>query len=400
MRLRIIPAAMAATVAMAIAHPIKLQTLAQELPMSDGRPRARDLGLSPGVLPPGPQNAITDVEGVRVGHYTIIRDDDIRTGVTAILPHTGNLFRDKIIGAVHVGNGFGKAAGFLQVRELGTIETPIVLTNTLSVGTCVEAVVRWTLEQPGNETVTSVNALVGETNDGYLNDIRGMHVHEEHVRAAISRAQAATDTAAQSRRPDEGCVGAGVGVRALGFKAGIGTSSRRLPESLGGYSVGVLVQANFGGVLTMDGAPIGEEMKNHAFIRHLSRQDGQLESDDTVEHGSCMIVIATDAPLDARNLERLGSRSMLGLARAGGYMSNGSGDFAIAFSTAQTVGDEAVHNLRVLDNARTSPIFLACVEATEEAVYNAILRATTTSGRDNRKVEAIDIDRLRALFDR
>lgn len=390
----LVPVLIAGLLAPAI--PISSQTWGQ--PEENGvaaRPRIRELGVSPGILPTGPLNAITDVEGVTVGHESIVEGDHVRTGVTAILPHDGNLFRNKVAGAVYVGNGFGKAAGFLQVRELGTIETPIILTNTLSVGRCVESLVRWTLEQDGNKGVTSVNALVGETNDGYLNDIGGMHVGFEHVRGAIE--------AARGGPVPEGCVGAGVGTRALGFKAGIGTASRRLPESLGGYTVGVLVQANFGGALTIDGVRVGERMGRHAFRTHLAReQDGPEDDagqDDNDEQGSCMIVIATNAPLDARNLERLAARSMLGLGRAGGYMSNGSGDFAIAFSTAQPIQQgERVHDRRVLDNAGMSPLFLACVEATEEAVYNSIVKATTMHGREGRVIEAIDIDELRALL--
>ncbi|HEY9423060.1 MAG TPA: P1 family peptidase, partial [Thermoanaerobaculia bacterium] len=280
------------------------------------RPRIRDLGVEPGIFPPGPLNAITDVEGVRVGHRTLIRDESVRTGVTAILPHGGNLFQKKTPAAVYVGNGFGKAAGFLQVQELGNLETPIVLTSTLSVGTAIEAVVGWTLEQPGNKEVRSVNAIVGETNDGWLNDIRGRHVTAADVRAAIATAQGGA--------VEEGSVGAGTGTMALGWKGGIGTSSRKLPGALGGYTVGALVQSNFGGVLTIDGAPVGERLGRYDFKDHVAKNQGD---------GSCMIVLATDAPLSARNLERLAKRAVLGLARTGSYMSNGSGDFVIAFST-------------------------------------------------------------------
>jgi len=283
----------------------------------DQRPRVRDLGLEPGVLPPGPLDAITDVEGVRVGHRTILRGESIRTGVTAIVPAPGNLFRDKLRAAVHVGNGFGKPAGFVQVTELGTLETPIVLTNTLSVGIAVDAVVQWTLKQPGNEDVRSVNAVVGETNDGWLNDIRGGHVRAQDVVAAIE--------SARTGQVEEGSVGAGTGTRALGFKGGIGTSSRVLPENLGGYTVGALVQSNFGGILTLDGIPVGERLGRHDFVDQLGRggADPSATRPAGAEEGSVMIVLATDAPLSSRNLERLARRAILGLARAGSYMSNG-----------------------------------------------------------------------------
>ena len=291
--------------------PLLAWSLAPEI-----RPRIRELGVEPGIFPPGPLNAITDVEGVRVGHRTLIRGESIRTGVTAIVPHGGNVFQSKAPAAVYVGNGFGKAAGFLQVQELGNIETPIVLTSTLSVGTAIEALVAWTLEQPGNQEVRSVNAIVGETNDGFLNDIRGGHVTGEDVCAAIA--------AARSGPVQEGSVGAGTGTMALGWKGGIGTSSRVLPQGLGGYTVGALVQTNYGGVLTIDGAPVGERLGRYDFRDHVRNNQGD---------GSCMIVLATNAPLSSRNLERLAKRAVLGLARTGSYMSNGSGDFVIAFST-------------------------------------------------------------------
>jgi D-aminopeptidase len=356
------------------------------------RPRARDLGLQPGVLPPGANNAITDVDGVRVGHRTLIRGEAVRTGVTAILPHGGNLFQNKVPAAVWVGNGFGKAAGFLQVRELGNLETPIVLTNTLAVGTAVEAVVGWTLEQPGNEQVRSVNAVVGETNDGWLNDIRGRHVTAADVRAAVAAAAAGA--------VEEGSVGAGTGTMAFGWKGGIGTSSRVLPKSLGGWSVGALVQTNFGGVLSLDGVPVGETLGRYDFRQMIdpeNRPAGRPEGGD----GSCMIVLATDAPLSSRNLERLAARAILGLGRTGSYMSNGSGDFVIAFSTRNPVPFEPKQPTRTVDevhNDAMSPLFLAAVEAVEEAVYNSLLRATDVTGIQGHQGEALPVERLRDLL--
>ncbi|HVS02765.1 MAG TPA: P1 family peptidase, partial [Thermoanaerobaculia bacterium] len=279
------------------------------------RPRLRDLGVAPGVLPPGPHNAITDVAGVRVGHRTLVRGDSIRTGVTAVLPHGGNLVQEKVPAAAWVINGFGKAAGLLQVRELGELESPIVLTNTLAVGTAVDAVVRWSLAQPGNEEVGSVNAVVGETNDGFLNDIRALAVSREEVVAALS--------AAREGPVEEGSVGAGTGTVAFGWKGGIGTASRRLPASLGGWTVGALVQSNYGGLLSIVGVPVGEALGRVPFRDEGAGSGG----------GSCMIVLATDAPLSSRNLERLARRATLALGRTGSYVSDGSGDFAIAFST-------------------------------------------------------------------
>ena len=368
------------------------------------RPRIRDLGVEPGVLPPGPLNAITDVAGVRVGHVTLTDGSNIRTGVTAILPHGNNLFQQKVPAAVHVANAFGKAAGFLQVRELGTIETPIVLTNTLSVGTAVEATVAWTLEQPGNERVGSVNAVVGETNDGYLNDIRGQHVTANHVRSAIRGASAGVVA--------EGSVGAGTGTSAFGWKGGIGTSSRRLPSSLGGFTVGVLVQSNFGGILTIDGVRVGEALGNYSFRAQLegsergaSRSEhGRSEASNNEagdgDEGSCMIVLATDAPLSSRQLERLARRAILGLARVGSFISHGSGDFVIAFSTEnrQSSSEQAIHSPELLRDDRLSPLFLAAVESVEEAIYNSLTRATTLSGRDGHVIEALPIEELRQLL--
>ena len=344
--------------------------------------------MKPGILPPGKWNAITDVPGVRVGHQTIVEGESIRTGVTAILPHSGILFQKKVPAAVYVGNGFGKAAGFLQVRELGNIETPIVLTNTLTVGTAVDALAGWTLAQPGNEQVRSVNAVVGETNDGYLNDIRARRVTGKDVVAAIEAALASPPGPVP-----EGSVGAGTGTSALGWKGGIGTSSRVLSEKLGGYTVGALVQSNFGGVLTIDGVRVGEALGRYDFKEQLAA--------GPAGDGSCMIVLATDAPLSSRTLERLARRAVMGLARAGSYMSNGSGDFVIAFST-KNLEDHAptrpTRQLEELHNDFVSPLFLAAVEAVEEAIDNSLTKATTVTGHQGHTIEAIPIDRLRAIL--
>jgi D-aminopeptidase len=362
------------------------------------RPRARDLGIEPGVFPPGPLNAITDVDGVRVGHVTLNHGEDIRTGVTAILPHGGNLFREKVAGAVFVGNAFGKLAGSTQVEELGTIETPIILTNTLSVGTAVEAVVAQTLRQEGNESVRSVNALVGETNDGGLNDIRGQHVRREHVREAIDSARGGPVA--------EGCVGAGTGTACFGWKGGIGTSSRILPARFGGYRLGVLAQTNFGGVLTITGAPVGKELGRHEFMPDDARRRAATDArpaPDVHSGGSCMIVVATDAPLDARDLKRLAARAIFGLARTGSSYSNGSGDYAVAFTTSPELrsrpGESQPIPRRILPTDAASPLFQAALEATEEAVYNALLRATTTTG-SGRTLEAIPIESVRDVLKR
>jgi D-aminopeptidase len=364
---------------------------AAEWGLPEPRPRAREIGLAPGVFPPGPLDAITDVAGVRVGQVTLLEGETVRTGVTAVLPHGGNLFQEKVPGAVFVGNAFGKLAGSTQVRELGTIETPIVLTNTLAVGTAVEAVVAWTLGQPGNEAVRSVNALVGETNDGSLNDIRSLPVRREHVVAAL-RSAAGGPVA-------EGSVGAGTGTEAFGWKGGIGSASRRLPERFGGHTLGVLVQANFGGVLTMDGVPVGRELGRYAFSPGEVTADAPRPGDRA--DGSCMIVVATDAPLSARDLERLAARALFGLARTGSSFSNGSGDYAIAFSTTVALrvrhGEEAARERTLLPTDGLSPLFQAALEATEEAVLNALLRATTVTG-SGRTLEALPIDRLRAVL--
>ena len=366
------------------------------------RPRARDLGITVGVYPSGARNAITDVDGVRVGHTTIVEGERVRTGVTAILPHGGNVFQDKVAGAVFVGNAFGKLAGSTQVNELGTIETPIILTNTLSVGTAMDAVVRYTIAQPGNEQVRSVNALVGETNDGGLNDIRGLHVTREHVASAIAGAAGGAVA--------EGTVGAGTGTITYGWKGGIGTSSRTLPGDRGGYTVGVLAQTNFGGNLTIAGVPIfrtlqpprarGAAAANNdragSLFARTEIEDGRASGD-----GSCMLVVATDAPLDARDLRRLAARAIFGLARTGSSYSNGSGDFAIAFSTSPEVRsrfDETAARAHVILPAdATSPLFEAALEATEEAVYNALFQATTVRSAAG-TAEAIPIDRVRELL--
>ncbi|PYS21518.1 MAG: aminopeptidase [Acidobacteria bacterium] len=353
------------------------------------RPRARDAGVLVGVLPTGPLNAITDVAGVAVGQTTLIKGDNVRTGVTAILPHGGNLFREKVPGAVFIGNAFGKLAGSTQVNELGEIETPIMLTSTLNVPRVADATIDYMLALPGNEDVQSINPLVGETNDGFLNDIRGRHVGRDEVFAAIKNARGGT--------VEEGAVGAGTGTVAFGFKGGIGTSSRKLPSALGGYAVGVLVQTNFGGILTINGAPVGLELGKYYLKEELSST--KSNSSDQSADGSVIIVIATDAPIDHRNLQRLAARSMMGLARTGAAGSNGSGDYAIAFSTAPDLRIRNIPNARnqksnvtLLSNEVMSPLFLAVIEATEEAIYNSLFRATTTTGRGH-TVEALPIDR-------
>jgi D-aminopeptidase len=385
--------------------PANMQTNMQK----NTRPRARDVGVRVGVLPTGAQNAITDVAGVRVGHTTIIRGESIRTGATAILPHAGNLFREKVAGAVFVGNGFGKLAGSTQVDELGEIETPILLTSTLSVPRVADAVLDYMLALPENSDVRSINPLVAETNDGGLNDIRGRHITREDVFNAI---KGATGGAVE-----EGAVGAGTGTIAFGFKGGIGTSSRKLPDALGGYTVGALVQTNYGGVLTINGAPVGRELGKFYLKDELERAagaptstraaaDGQPLSrhpQDSAD-GSIIIVIATDAPVDARNLRRMAARAMLGLGRTGAAATNGSGDYSIAFSTAPEVririsasgrpnNAPAPRELKLLSNDAMSPLFLAVIEATEEAIYNSLFRAQTMIGRGNLTVEALPLER-------
>ena len=346
--------------------------------------RTAGLGIRIGVMTPGKLNAITDVPGVKVGQVSLIKSDSIRTGVTAILPHTGDLFQQKVPAAVYAGNGFGKLSGTTQVRELGNIETPIILTNTLSVSTAINAVVAYTLSQQGNENVQSVNAVVGETNDGYLNDIRGRHIKEPDVINAITKASAGI--------VEEGNVGAGTGTVCFGFKGGIGTASRILPKEFGGYTAGVLVQTNFGGVLTVDGVPVGEELKKY----YLSELLGNKTD------GSCMIIVATDAPLDARNLERLAKRAFMGLAKTGGIAHNGSGDYVIAFSTDSTLRvpfhSPKIVEQKILSNDAVSPLFMAVIEATEEAIINSLLAAETMKGKNGKVVEALPQDKLKAIL--
>ena len=359
------------------------------------RPRPRDLGLAPGVLPPGPRNALTDVAGVGVGHATLVAGDDVRTGVTAVLPHAGDLFRERVPAGLFVGNGFGKLVGATQLVELGELETPILLTNTLSVAPCAEALLAWTLDAPGNARVRSVNPVVGETNDGILNDIRGRHVAVVHAMAALTAAHAAT--------PEDGAVGgnvgAGTGTVAFGWKGGIGTSSRRLPTALGGWTVGALVQANYGGELRMDGLAVGKALGQYYLKGALDRGDAD---------GSVVVILATDAPLSDRNLARLAARAMAGIARTGAAMSDGSGDYAIAFSTAPEVrrvrplarrGPVAPRATAELANDDVSPLFLAAIEATEEAVLDALCRAETTTGFEGRTVEALPVAAVRGMVD-
>jgi D-aminopeptidase len=341
------------------------------------RPRARDLGITIGILPTGELNAITDVMGVRVGHRSIINGDDVRTGVTAVLPHGGNMFQSKVPAGIYVANGFGKFVGATQIQELGMLETPILLTNTLSTFAAADALVAWSLRQKGNEKVQSVNAVVGECNDGYLNDIRGQHVYADHVLQVLADAKPGS--------VDEGCVGAGVGTRCLGWKGGIGTSSRKLPQPMGGYTVGVLVQTNFDGLLTINGAPVGRELGRYYLKDALGGQ----------EHGSCVIIVATDAPLDTRQLGRLARRAPLGLAAVGSSITHGSGDYVLAFSTSEQLrqsfaSDRPEGTVTLLRDDRLSPLFQAVREATEEAIINSLLKATTTTGRDGHKVDAID----------
>ena len=361
-------------------------TVAQQL-----RPRAREAGVVAGVLPPGPLNAITDVSGVLVGQTTMVRGDDVRTGVTAILPHGGNLFREKVPGAVFIGNAFGKLAGSTQVQELGEIETPILLTSTLNVPRVADALLDYMLALPGNESVQSINPLVGETNDGFLNDIRSRPVGHDDVFRALQ--------SARSGPVEEGSVGAGTGTVAFGFKGGIGTASRKLPARLGGYTVGVLVQTNFGGILTINGAPVGVELGRY----YLKNETASLPANDHRQaatnspDGSCMIVVATDAPADARNLRRLAARAIMGLARTGSSGSNGSGDYVIAFSTAKELRIDTRRTSErsgfvQLSNEEMSPLFQAVIEATEEAIYNSLFKATTTTGHGH-TVEALPIDR-------
>lgn len=347
--------------------------------------RPREQGIVIGVLPTGKYNSIVDVQGVAVGHTTLVEADSVRTGVTVILPHAGNLFQRKVPAAIYTGNGFGKLAGSTQVNELGNLETPIALTNTLGVPNAMNALIGYTLRLPGNEKVSSVNAVVGETNDSYLNDIRGRHVKEEHILSAISNAS--------TSNWEEGSIGAGTGTVCFGFKGGIGTASRKLPATLGGYTVGVMVQSNFGGVLSIDGVAVGEYLQKFSFSNQL------LNNVD----GSCMMVVATDAPLDHRNLMRLAKRAMLGLGRTGGIASNGSGDYVIAFSTAtdnQILHQpaNATQTYLNLHNDQTSQLFMAAIEATEEAIINSLWMANTTIGIKGNKAERIPVEKILPLF--
>lgn len=348
------------------------------------RPRVREAGIRIGVLTPGKWNAITDVAGVKVGHHTLNGKPGLRTGVTAILPHGGNVFQQKVAAAMAVGNGFGKLVGVTQVRELGVIETPILLTNTLSTFRVADALVEYVLKQKGNESVRSVNPIVGECNDGYLNDVRGRHITARHVHAALA--------AAKSGRVDEGCVGAGTGTRCMGWKGGIGTSSRKLSAKRGGYTIGVMVQTNFNGILNIAGAPVGKELGRY----YLKSGGGRTKP---LDKGSCIVVVATDAPVDARQLKRLAKRALLGLAEVGSPMTHGSGDYAIAFSThpgVRTLNSDKKSTTKrtVLRDDRLSPLFQAAKEATAESVLNSLFRATTTVGYKGRKVEALPLPRV------
>lgn len=369
----------AAMLLSAAPSPARAQTRAES------RPRARELGVAPGVFAPGPKNAITDVTGVRVASLTIDDGAKIHTGITAIVPHEGNAYLSRVPAAIHVGNAFGKLVGSTQVRELGELETPILLTCTLCVWKAADAMTEWMIAQPGMERVRSLNPVVGETNDGGLNDIRSRPITAEQVKKALD--------AASDGPVEEGSVGAGRGTSAFGWKGGIGSSSRRLPASLGGHTVGVLVQTNYGGVLQMGGAPIGKELGQYAYKNETGTERGD---------GSCMIVIATDAPLSDRNLQRLAARAMLGLGRTGGSGSNGSGEFVIAFSTAKEVRrvwDAKRYTTTELSNEESSALFEAVIEATEEAIYNSMLKATSVSA-NGRTVEALPIEKVKEILAR
>ncbi len=336
----------------------------------------RDYGFSIGVLTPGQDNSITDVSGVLVGHFTLNKGENIRTGVTAVIPHPGNVFMEKVPAAVYVANGFGKLTGTTQIQELGNIETPIILTNTLSFPVAAEALIEYSLKK--NENINSVNPVVGETNDGYLNDIRGLHIEKRHVIAAIEDAS--------SNKVLQGSIGAGTGTVCFGYKGGIGTSSRKLPANMSSYTVGVLVQTNFGGILQIDGVPVGQELKQYYLANKLKQADG-----------SCMIIVATDAPLNSRNLLRLAKRSMLGLAHTGGISSNGSGDYVIAFSTANKIPYSTVSPVDTIANLRNdqmSSLFQAVIEATEEAIINSLFTAKTTIGYKNHKIEKLPLEKV------
>jgi D-aminopeptidase len=351
--------------------------------MTAQKKRLRDFGIEIGVLPTGKNNTITDVKNVQVGHFTLVKGDSVRTGATAILPHNKDVFQQKVPAAIYIGNGFGKLTGISQVEELGNIETPIILTNTLSVPTAADALIDYTIFIKKNN-IRSVNPIVGETNDSRLNDIQGRHLQRTHILKAIENAS--------SKKVKEGNVGAGTGTTCFGFKGGIGSASRKLPENLGGYTVGVLVQTNFGGILQIDGVPIGKELKKYYLKDKLN------ESPD----GSCMIVVATDAPLDTRNLNRLAKRAFLGLGKTGGIASNGSGDYVIAFSTAKDLrvpyqSDSKFENQKVLRNDEMSPLFMAANEATEEAIINSLFAAETITSKikgKERTIEALPIKKV------
>lgn len=346
--------------------------------------RLRDYGVKIGVMKTGMLNAITDVKGVKVGHITIQQGDTINTGVTAILPAEGNLFQSKVPAAIYIGNGFGKLMGISQVKELGNIETPIILTNTLSIATAADAIIDYSVSQKENQNLRSVNAIVGETNDSYLNDIVGRHVKKQHVLKAIENATNGAVT--------EGNVGAGTGTVCFGFKGGIGTASRVLPKASGGYTVGVLVQTNFGGVLQIDGVPVGVALNQYFLNNQLN---------DPAD-GSCMIVVITDAPVTSRNLERIAKRAMMGLAKTGGIASNGSGDYVIAISNAEGLrvahdSKEKLQTVQELRNDEVSPLFLATIEATEEAILNSLFAAKTLKGK-NGTIQALPIDKTIGLL--
>jgi len=353
------------------------------------RPRVREFGLKIGVLKPGLLNAITDVPGVKVGHKTIIKDKNIRTGVTAIIPSADNIFQDKVPAGVYVANGYGKLMGSTQIEELGYLETPIILTNTLSVPTAAEAIIDYILSLPGNEQVESVNPVVGETNDGWLNDIRARAVGKEDVHEAIQKAT--------SGPVEEGSVGAGTGTICFNFKGGIGTASRKLPENRGGYTVGILVQTNFGGVLQIQGLQVDKWLEKSSGVRQPQTR--------SQENGSCMIIVATDAPLDSRNLKRLAKRALLGIARTGGYYSNGSGDYAVAFSTAPQVRyrhqeKSLTQKIEVLRNEAMSALFQAAAEASEEAILNSLFKATRIEGKDGHAAEPLPLEKLKPWLEK
>lgn len=352
-----------------------------------GNKRLRDYGLTYGIFKTGHYNAITDVPGVTVGQVTLNKGDDMRTGVTVIIPHQGNIFRNKIPAAVFTGNGFGKLAGTTQIKELGNIETPVVLTNTLSVAAGIDGLVTYTLGLPGNENVHSVNAVVGETNDGSLNNIRARYVKPEHILQAIANAKGGA--------VEEGCVGAGTGTICFSWKGGIGTSSRVLPKSLGGYTIGVLVQTNYGGILEICGVEVGKKLGSYSYRKSI---EAEAKTEETKKgDGSCMMVVITDAPCDSRDLERVAKRAIMGLARTGSFASNGSGDYVIAMSVypGNLVKDgEKIHNMKVLDNDELSPVFQATVEATAEALWNSLFAAKDTKGYEGYDVTALPAEEV------